>query len=557
MADSKLQLNKIKGFQPRKGPLFLIILDGIGIGKRNESDGVFMARTPCLDRMMEGSLYTTLQAHGTAVGMPSDEDMGNSEVGHNALGSGRIFDQGAKLVSQSINNGAIFQTPMWKKLTSQAKQKGRAFHFIGLLSDGNVHAHVEHLYAMLRRCAQESVPKARVHALMDGRDVYEKSALEYIRRTEDVLTDLNKKFHVDYAIASGGGRMVTTMDRYNADWSIVERGWAAHVLGEARMFASAREAVQAFYDEDPAITDQYLPSFVVGRDGRPAGTMEDGDAVVFFNFRGDRAIELSLAFDQGAEFDKFDRKRVPDILFAGMMEYDGDVHVPRNYLVEPPRIDRAVSEYLCANEVASFAISETQKYGHVTYFWNGNNSGYVDPSLETYLEIPSDKIRFDKAPEMKALEITEESIGLLRSGKYRFGRINFANGDMVGHTGVPGAIIGAVETVDACLDRLMDVIKELGGVAVVVADHGNADEMFTVKNGKRIVSTAHSLNRVPFAIFDPGYRGEYRMADLSLKGLSNVAATILNLMGFEKPPDYDPSLIEFLMSAPLMERQRT
>lgn len=548
MAKSDLILRRNKGFQPRKGPLLLIILDGVGIGKRDESDGVFMARTPCLDRLMEGDLYTTLHAHGTAVGMPSDEDMGNSEVGHNALGSGRVFDQGAKLVSKSIDNGEIFQTSMWKKLTSQAKQKDRAFHFIGLLSDGNVHSHVEHLYAMLRRCAQEGVPKARVHALMDGRDVYEQSALEYIQRTEDVLTGLNQRFHVDYAIASGGGRMVTTMDRYNADWSIVERGWAAHVLGEARMFASAKEAVETYYREDTAITDQYLPSFVVGRDGRPAGTIENGDAVVFFNFRGDRAIELSLAFDKGAEFNHFDRRRVPDILFAGMMEYDGDLHVPKHYLVEPPRIDRAVSEYLCAGKVASFAISETQKYGHVTYFWNGNNSGYVDPSLETYVEIPSDKIRFDQTPNMKAMEITEETIELLRSGQYRFGRINFANGDMVGHTGVPAAIIGAVETVDACLARLMDVIQALGGVAVVTADHGNADEMFTVKNGRRIVSTAHSLNPVPFAIFDPGYRGEYRMANLSRKGLSNVAATLLNLMGFEKPSDYDPSLI--LMSAP-------
>ncbi len=545
MANSGLILNKIKGFHPRKGPLLLVILDGVGIGKRDESDGVFMAHTPCLDRLMEGDLYTTLQAHGTAVGMPSDEDMGNSEVGHNALGSGRIFDQGAKLVSKSIHNGAIFQTPMWRKLIDQAKRKGQAFHFIGLLSDGNVHAHVDHLYALLRHCAQERVATARVHALMDGRDVYEKSSLEYIQRTEDVLTQLNTKFHMDYAIASGGGRMVTTMDRYNADWSVVERGWAAHVLGKARMFASAREAVETYYREDPAITDQYLPSFVVGKGGRPVGAIKDGDAVVFFNFRGDRAIELSLAFDQGAEFDKFDRQRVPDVLFAGMMEYDGDLHVPKHYLVDPPQIERAVSEYVCANKVASFAISETQKYGHVTYFWNGNNSGYVDRSLEAYLEVPSDRVRFDMAPKMKALEITDESLKLLKSGTYRFGRINFANGDMVGHTGIPAAIITAVETVDVCLDRLMSVVQELGGVAVVVADHGNADEMFTVKNGKRIVSTAHSLNRVPFAIFDPGYKGEYRMATLPHKGLSNVAATLLNLMGFEKPSDYDPSLIEF------------
>ncbi|OGX39161.1 MAG: phosphoglycerate mutase (2,3-diphosphoglycerate-independent) [Omnitrophica WOR_2 bacterium RIFCSPHIGHO2_02_FULL_50_17] len=541
----KLQLKRIKGFQGRPGPLLLVILDGIGIGRRDESDGVFVARTPGLDTLMKSTLYTTLHAHGTAVGMPSDADMGNSEVGHNALGAGRVFDQGAKLVFQSIQEGRIFRTPLWKKLVAAAQGKGRTFHFIGLLSDGNVHAHTDHLYAMLRQCALEGVKGVRIHALMDGRDVHEKSALEYIRRTEKVLVELKGQYGVDYRIASGGGRMVTTMDRYNADWDIVKRGWEAHVLGKGRMFGSASEAVETYYREDPRITDQYLNSFVVAESGRPIGTIEDGDSVVFFNFRGDRAIELATAFDQKEGFDRFDRRRVPDVLFAGMMEYDGDLHIPKNYLVEPPKIERTLSHYLCAEGIRMFAVSETQKYGHVTYFWNGNNSGYVDKKLETYVEIPSDRIQFDKAPRMKAFEITQRSIELLHSGSYKFGRLNFANGDMVGHTGVPQAIITAVETVDECMAKLIGVVQELKGIAVVLADHGNADEMFTVKNGQRLVSTAHSLNPVPFAIVDSGYRGEYKMADLPQKGLSNVAATLLNLLGFEKPEDYDPSLIQF------------
>lgn len=257
-----------------------------------------------------------------------------------------------------------------------------------------------------------------------------------------------------------------------------------------------------------------------------------------------RRIELSTAFEQ-EDFDKFDRVRVPDVLFAGMMEYDGDLHIPKNYLVSPPSIEGPVGVYMCANGISSFAISETQKYGHVTYFWNGNKSGFIDQNLETYVEIPSDKIRFDEAPKMKAYEITNKAIELLKSGQFKFGRINYPNGDMVGHTGVPEAIITSVEAVDDCLASILDVIKELGGIAVVLADHGNADEMFTVKNGKKQVSTAHSLNPVPCAIVDYGYQGEYVMAQIKTPGLANVAATLLNLLGYEAPKNYAPSLIEF------------
>jgi len=542
---SSLELKKLSNFSGRPGPLLLIIMDGIGIGKRDDSDGVFLAKPSCINELMNSKLYVQLKAHGTAVGMPSDEDMGNSEVGHNALGAGRIFDQGAKLAQQSIESGAIFETETWKKLVERVKSENKVFHFIGLLSDGNVHSNIDQLLAMVRRCAEEGVRRVCIHALLDGRDVYERSALTYIDKTEGVLKEINASHkNYEYRIASGGGRMVTTMDRYNADWSIVERGWKAHVLGRARRFASAKEAVETFYKEDPKSTDQYLDPFCIEDDGSPVGTIEDGDSVVFFNFRGDRAIELSRAFEE-KDFDKFDRIRVPDVLFAGMMEYDGDLHIPKHYLVPPPKIDGAVGEYMCANGITSFAISETQKYGHVTYFWNGNKSGYVNDKLETYIEIPSDRVRFDQAPKMKAPEITEKTIELLKSGKYKFGRLNYPNGDMVGHTGVPEAIIVAVQTVDEGVAKLLDVIRELKGIAVLLADHGNADEMFTVKNGKRQISTAHSLNPVPCAIVDPAYQGEYEMANIPGQGLANVAATLLNLLGFEAPKEYAPSLIRF------------
>jgi 2,3-bisphosphoglycerate-independent phosphoglycerate mutase len=470
--------------------------------------------------------------------------MGNSEVGHNALGAGRVFDQGAKLVNRSIKDGSIFTTDTWKSLVSRVKSGGHTFHFIGLLSDGNVHSHIEHLYSMIEQLAEEGVKKARVHILLDGRDVGERSALTYIDRTEDVLSGINREKDVDYRIASGGGRMVTTMDRYNADWDVVKRGWDAHVLGEGRQFPSARAAVETYYGEDPGMTDQYMDAFVVADNGKPVGTIEDRDSVVFFNFRGDRSIEISRAFDE-KDFSEFDRKRLPDVRYAGMMEYDGDLHIPRRYLVSPPKIDRTITEYLCCGKTPMFAVSETQKFGHVTYFWNGNKSGYVCKDIEEYIEIPSDRIEFDKAPEMKAEEITEKAVELLKSGRFRFGRLNFANGDMVGHTGVISAAVKAVEKVDKCVAKLLDVVDKLDGIALVTADHGNSDIMYKEKDGKKIPVTAHTLNPVPFVIYDPRFRDEYRMAQIEKPGLSNVAGTILNLLGYENAEDYAPSLIVF------------
>jgi 2,3-bisphosphoglycerate-independent phosphoglycerate mutase len=539
-----LKLDKLKSFQGRKGPLLLIVMDGIGIGKPDETNAVYLADTPNLDVLFKSALYTQLKAHGTAVGLPSDDDMGNSEVGHNAMGAGRVFDQGARLVNRALKTGSIFSSPVWNDIVERA-EKGGAVHFIGLLSDGNVHSHIEQLYIMIDKCAELNFKRVRVHPLLDGRDVGERTALDYVVPTEERLNKLSVEKGLDFAIASGGGRMKVTMDRYNADWSIVKKGWEAHVLGEGRKFHSASEAIKTYYAEDPKITDQYLPSFVVADEaGTPRGTIKDGDAVIFFNFRGDRAIEISRAFTE-KDFSEFDRGPLPDIYFAGMMEYDGDAHIPPNFLVQPPAIDRVMCEYLCAEKVKSFAVSETQKFGHVTYFWNGNRSGYIDESLETYKEVMSDRIEFDKAPKMKAAEITQITKELLKTGNYKFGRLNFPNGDMVGHTGIMEAAIIAVETVDKSVGELLAVIKEMGGIAVVTADHGNADEMFTIdKKGNKSIKTAHTLNSVPFVIYDPQYQGEYKMADLKEKGLSNLAATIFNLLGYEKPEDYDPSLIE-------------
>ena len=537
---SELQLDRLTPYTEFPGPVVLVIMDGVGIGKQDESDGVFLAYTPTLDRLFAEPVYTQLAAHGTAVGLPSDDEMGNSEVGHNALGAGRVFPQGARLVNEAIESGGIFRGEAWRSIMQRA-QDGHAVHFIGLLSDGYVHSHIDQLYALIDQCVAEKVQRVRIHPLLDGRDVGAKSALEYVVPLEERLAAITAD-GLDYCVASGGGRMVTTMDRYGANWEVVWNGWNAHVLGDARAFSSASEAVQTYYDEDPEATDQYLPSFVIAKDGEPVGRIVDGDAVVFFNFRGDRAIEISRAFEEEG-FDEFDRPAPPDVFYAGMMQYDGDALIPKNYLVEPPAIDRTIGQYLCAAGVTSFAVSETQKYGHVTYFWNGNNSGYIDEGLEKYVEIPSDKVRFDLRPWMKAAEITDCAVETIESGDRKFIRLNYPNGDMVGHTGVPAAVRIAVECVDLGLSRIVAAVHAARGVLVVTADHGNADCMWKEKKGKMEPMVAHTLNPAPFVVKDFSGANPIALSGVSSPGLSNVAATIMNLLGYRAPEDYDPSLI--------------
>ena len=540
-----LTLEKHPSFSGRQGPVVILVCDGVGIAPDVDSNAVSQADTPNLDRLMQSKLYVELLAHGTAVGLPSDDDMGNSEVGHNALGAGRIFAQGAKLVNESIADRSIFSTDIWKKLIEVGKQN--TLHFLGLHSDGNIHSHTDHLYELLEQAATEGVRECAVHILLDGRDVPERSALPYIAATESKLLEINEKFAANFRIASGGGRMRITMDRYEADWDMVKRGYDCHTHGIGRQFNNAEEAVLTMYEESDK-GDQYLDSFVIAKDEEPLGIVNDGDAVAMFNFRGDRAMEISLAYER-EDFDKFDRdttdRKRPTVFYAGMLQYDGDDLIPENYLVNPPQIDRTMGEYLCRAGVKSFAISETQKYGHVTYFWNGNRSGYIDEEMEEYIEIKSDNIPFDQAPAMKAREITEKTIELIQSGKFQHGRLNLANGDMVGHTGNLSATIESMEVVDECIGKLIDVITESNGVLIVTADHGNADIMYTEKDGIKTPKTSHTLSKVPFAIVDPSFRGEYTLTAKADSGLTHIAATTLNLLGFAAPNDYQPSMLEF------------
>ena len=548
-------LKKLSTFEGIQGPVLTIVMDGVGLAPDTVSNAVSSAYTPTLDMLMKNYPMVTLKAHGTAVGLPSDDDMGNSEVGHNALGAGQVFAQGAKLVSQSIESGKMFASETWQTIVSNVKTNNGTLHFIGLFSDGNVHSHIDHLKAMIKQAKAEGVAKVRIHTLIDGRDVGETSALDYVIPFEEFLNEL-RSADFDIKIASGGGRMKITMDRYEADWSMVERGWQTHVLGEGRQFASATDAINA-YREEYKVIDQDLPPFVIAENGKPVGTIEDGDSVIFYNFRGDRSIEISKAFDAPAgEFDKFDRVRVPNVVYAGMLEYDGDLHIPHKYLVSPPEITNTMSEYLTLTGVSQLAISETQKYGHVTYFWNGNRSGKFSDELETYIEIPSDVVPFEQRPWMKCAEITDKLIECLESGKYKYLRVNFPNGDMVGHTGSLLATRCSMEALDIQLARILAVLDKVGGVALITADHGNADEMYEMdkksgqpkadKNGKFKAKTSHTLNPVPCIIYDNVSGGKYTVKkDNGQFGLSNVAATMVNLLGYEAPEMWDESIIEF------------
>ena len=546
-------LNKLNNFEGVKGPVLTVVMDGVGLAPDTISNAVAGAYTPTLDMLMAKYPMVSLKAHGTAVGLPSDDDMGNSEVGHNALGSGQVFAQGAKLVSNSIESKKMFTSNTWCELISNVKNNGSVLHFIGLFSDGNVHSHIDHLKAMLEQAKVEGVNKVRIHILIDGRDVGETSALEYILPFEDFLATLNSD-GFDARIASGGGRMKITMDRYEANWAMVDLGWKTHVLGEGRQFCCAAKAVETYRAEYKVI-DQDLPPFVIAENGEPVGTINDGDSVIFYNFRGDRSIEISKAFEGGADFDKFDRVRVPSVVYAGMLEYDGDLHIPSKYLVNPPEITNTLGEYLTDAGVSQLAISETQKYGHVTYFWNGNKSGKFSEELETYIEIPSDVVPFEQRPWMKCAEITDKLIECLESGKYAYLRVNFPNGDMVGHTGNLQATRCSMEALDLQLKRIIDVVDKLHGVALITADHGNADEMYEMdkktkqpkpeKDGSFKSKTSHTLNPVPCIIYDNFYSENYTVkADNGQFGLANVAATMVNLLGYEAPDMWNESIIE-------------
>ncbi|MDH4229394.1 MAG: 2,3-bisphosphoglycerate-independent phosphoglycerate mutase [Nitrospirota bacterium] len=537
-------------FAPRPTHL-LIVLDGFGLGTKPEWDAIRSARAPHLDRLFATSPWTRLATHGPYVGLPAPKDLGGSEVGHLTMGAGQILDQGPTRINAAIADGSFFRSDALVELIRHCTGDAHALHLLGLLSDGNIHSHISHFEALIRHAHESGVQRLYVHALLDGRDVGVQSALDYTEQLEELLTWVNRHSQRDYCIASGGGREAITMDR-DHNQERMKLGWDAHVHGRAtRTFPSISAAVETLRAEHKGIVDQDLAPFVIVRDGKPVATIRDGDAVINVNFRGDRAIQISQAFTE-ANFTGFDRDGAPEILYAGMMVYDEDTNLPARQLMGPTKVANPFGRRILEAGMRQFRLAETQKFAHVTFFFNGGYRLPLDASREDYQLIPSDKgIPFDQAPQMKAPEIAARACELIRAGRHRFGLINFANTDMVGHTGNFRAAVAATEAVDAALGRIMAALTEVGGTALITADHGNADEMLvTNKKGEAEISTKHSLNLVPAILFDPtplpgiALRRPLGGDNFSTTpGLSHVAATNFLMLGQAVPEELQPPLI--------------
>ncbi|GMQ99767.1 MAG: 2,3-bisphosphoglycerate-independent phosphoglycerate mutase [Zetaproteobacteria bacterium] len=537
-------------FQGRK-PALLIIMDGWGIGSGGPEDAVAQANTPTLDRLWDAYPHTQLLTHGPYVGLSSAKDLGGSEVGHLTMGAGNILDQGPTRINKAIANGSFYQSPALQKVIMHCLQQHSTLHLLGLLSDGNVHSHIDHFLAVIRRAHDQGIARLRLHALFDGRDVGIRTAQGYVVRIEEVFDAINQKQERDYRVASAGGREVITMDR-DHDWRKVEAGWQAHVHGQSEnKFQSASEAIDFFRNQTLGLVDQDMPGFVVvDKANHPVGAMEDHDAVIMMNFRGDRAIEITEAFCLN-DFDGFDRGERPNVLFAGMMVYDEDRNLPALQIMGPTRVDNPFGKRIFDLGIRQFRLTETQKFPHVTFFFNGGRREPLDPAMEEYIMIPSDKgVSFADTPAMKACEIADKAVELIGSGEYGFGLINFANVDMVGHCGRIEPAIAAVEVVDTAIGRIVAALEACGGSALITADHGNAEEMLVHTSHGDEPCTRHSINPVPCILFDPRYDGSYHLRqpqqeeDIGMTpGLSHLAATLFMMLGMDSPEDMNPPLI--------------
>ncbi len=517
-----------------EGPVVLVVMDGVGLRDETEGNAVKMAHLETLSYLMEKYPTAKLGAAGEYVGVPKN-DMGNSEVGHNAMGAGEIVLQRSAAVENDVNTGKIFDTKTWQDIVERVRSNNSTLHFMGIFSDGNVHSNISHLEKMLERAQKDGVKRIRIHALIDGRDVPPHSEPKYIQRLESFIHGLGGP---DYRIASGGGRMVITCDRYENDWSMVEKGWHTHVLGEGRQFATATEAIETFRAENNGLQDQYMPAFVIAKDEEPIGRIQDGDAVIYIDFRADRAIEMAQAFTYD-DFPHFDRIRRPDVYFAGMTEYNEDLHVPAHVLVGSPEFKHTLTEYLATKGIKQYAISETVKFGHITYYFNGNS--YHIPDGEVDEEVPSYTEPFNTRPWMKCAEITDKLVAAIESGKYDFLRINYPGGDMVGHFGEIEPTINAMEAIDISIKRIIEAVNKIGGITIITADHGNAEELLNEDGSPK---TAHTTNRVPCIFVDNTANAVNYRLSADDRGLANLASTIALLLGQEPHEAWLPSIIE-------------
>ncbi len=501
-------------------PLALIILDGWGCAAEVRGNAITLARVPNFDRLIKAYPDTTLSASGEAVGLPEGQ-MGNSEVGHLNIGAGRVVYQEITRISRAIRTGEFFQNPVLLRAIREAKERHSALHLFGLVSDGGVHSHLTHLFALLEMAHRMQLPRVFIHAFLDGRDVPPSSARSYIQAVEDECRSLGTG-----AIATVTGRYYA-MDR-DKRWDRLAKAFDALVYGQGETAPSADAAVTQSYARD--ITDEFLlPTVVLDDQGQPRGRVQPGDAVIFYNFRADRAREITRAFVD-RDFDGFPRPGgYPDVHYVCMTQYDATIEAPVAF--PPQSLHHTLGEVLAEKNLKQLRIAETEKYAHVTFFFNG---GVEAPNPgEDRILIPSPKVAtYDEKPEMSAREVTEAVLAEIARDKYDVIVLNYANPDMLGHTGIIDAAVKALETVDDCLGQVVQAVLDRGGVALVTADHGNVEQMLE-PNGQE-PHTAHTTNRVPFILVGERYRNRALLQDGALE---EIAPTMLEILGIAQPQE--------------------
>jgi 2,3-bisphosphoglycerate-independent phosphoglycerate mutase len=496
----------------KKRPVLLLILDGYGISRNKQGNAIAAARTPNMDRLFSTYPHCELESSGESVGLPEGQ-MGNSEVGHLNIGAGRIVYQDLTKITKSIREGEIKKNRVLLDAMRNVKSSVSSLHFMGLLSDGGVHSHISHLYALLALAKEQGISKVYVHAFLDGRDVPPKSALNYIADAQIKMKDLGGEF------ATISGRYYA-MDR-DKRWDRVEKAYNAMTRGDGETAENAYSAVKNAYERGE--TDEFVVPTVIMRSKKPVSLICDNDSVIFFNFRSDRAREITRAIIDN-DFKGFDRKSHPMINFVCLTQYDETFDVTVAFPPEP--LKNIFAEVLSRHHLKQLRIAETEKYAHVTFFFNGGVEKPV-PGEDRKL-IPSPKVAtYDMQPEMSAFPVTDEAVKAIASGKYDIIILNYANCDMVGHTGVFDAAVKAVETMDACISRLYDSVIQADGLLIITADHGNAEKMCDEAGG---IHTAHTSNRVPFVICEKGIR-------LRDGILADIAPTILEALGIKKPEE--------------------
>ena len=497
--------------------LILIILDGWGINPRKDGNAIALAKTPVYDSLLREFPHTTLNASGESVGLPEGQ-MGNSEVGHLNIGAGRVVYQDLTRIDKAIKDGDFYRNPVILDCIHKTKSASGRLHLMGLLSDGGVHSHIKHLFALLDIIKNEGVKEVFIHAFLDGRDTPPQSGAGYLKILQTYLNRTGLG-----SIATISGRYYA-MDRDNR-WDRVEKAYNALVAGEGLLARDPIEAIEKSYGE--GITDEFvLPTVIMDSAGKPVATINDTDGVIFFNFRADRARELTMALTQ-TEFNKFLRKVFPAIsAFASMKLYDDKMRLPAAFSHD--KLGNIFAEVISNAGLKQFRIAETEKYAHVTYFFNGGEEKPFPGEDRFLIPSPKDVATYDKKPEMSAYKVTEELEVRIRSGEYGFILVNYANPDMVGHTGVLEAGIRAVEVIDECLGRVLSAVSDTGGTACVTSDHGDVEQMIEYDTGKP--HTAHTTNLVPFIVTQKG---------LGLRPgiFADIAPTLLELMGIEKPAE--------------------